>query len=392
MIMKLCKWVLLSILFVSCSSNKQTAEHDLVTLKIDWNNVLEEIDYSPMVEDSVLMIPLETTDNSLIGEVSRLIYQNDLIYIADNLSNSIFVFDLAGKLKTKIHSEGNGLGEYNRLAYFTVHGKEMVVMDIDIRKLLFYDENGTFIRDKDISDIWGMDLYCINDKLYLPNSDSRSNSGCYHLFTIDLADNDKCEMLFPFEEPKSEYGWAVDRYHSKLKDEALIWNWPYDTLYTVKGSDICPSYCMDFGDRLLPEEHRYKKGLEALKISFRENYITSIDRIEQSDKYLFLLFDDSKSAYMSIYNKETGDLSTAKHVINNMLGGLLLQHGDTSFTIQDNKIIQCYNANYWSTFQLGEHLETQSFYSEKLKKRFIDLAKSDMDESNPIIFVQKFKE
>ena len=390
--MKFYKWILLSIILVSCSNNKLVVERGLITLKIDWGNVVDEIDYSPMMEDSVLMIPLETTDKSLIGEVSRLIYQNDLIYIADNLSNSIFVFDMAGKLKTKIHSEGNGPGEYNRLAYFTVHGKEMVVMDIDIRKLLFYDENGTFIRDKDISDIWGRDMYCIDDKLYLPNDKSSSESGYYHLFTIDLADNDKYEMLLPFEKPKGEYGWSIDGYHSKFKDEALIWHWPYDTLYTVKGSDICPSYCMDFGDRLLPEEYKYKKGIEALRISSRENYVTGIDKVEQSDKYLFLLFGDSKSDYMSIYNKITGELRTAKNVRNNMLGGLWLQPGDTSFTIQDNKIIQCHNTNYWPMTQFGKEIEARTFYSEGLKKRFVDLVKSDMEEANPVIFIQKFKE
>ncbi|WP_294617940.1 6-bladed beta-propeller [uncultured Bacteroides sp.] len=390
MIMKWCKWILLAVILVSCSNSKQEIEHDLITLKIDWDNVIDEIDYSPMVEDDVLMIPLETTDKSLIGEVSHLIYQNDLIYIADNLSKSIFVFDLSGKLKTKIRSVGSGPGEYVELNYFTVHGKEMVVMDIAIRKLLFYDENGNFIRDKDFLDIWGEDLYCIGDKLFLPN-DSRSKSGYYHLFTIDLADNDKYGMFLPFEKPKGEYGWGVNRYHSKLKDEALIWHWPYDTLYTVKGNDVYPTYRIDLGDRLLPKEYRYRKGREALHIAFRDNYVTGIQKVEQSDKYLFLLFGDSESDYISVYNKVTGELYTAKHLINSMLGKLLLQHGNTSFTIQDNKIIQCYNADYWSMFQLGDVLETQSFYSESLKKRFVDLARSDMKETNPIIFIQELK-
>lgn len=87
-----------------------------------------------------------------------------------------------------------------------------------------------------------------------------------------------------------------------------------------------------------------------------------------------------------------GELHTAKYVINNMLGRLLLQHKSTSFTIQDNKIIQCYSGNCWFLFQVGNELETQSFYSESLKKWFIDLVRSDMEEINPIIFIQQLKE
>lgn len=91
------------------------------------------------MEDSVSIISLETKEERLIGEVTKLSHQNNLIYIADNLSKSIFVFDMSGKLQNKIHAVGNGPGEYVNISYFTVHGNDMVILDHYARKLLFYE-------------------------------------------------------------------------------------------------------------------------------------------------------------------------------------------------------------------------------------------------------------
>lgn len=115
--MKKYTFFLLVIVIASCTggNKKEQLNTDVKTIKIDWNNISDAMDYSPMVEDSVLMFPLETTDDCLIGEVTKLIYQNNLIYIADNTSRSIFVFDMSGKLKTKIHANGNGPGEYTEI-------------------------------------------------------------------------------------------------------------------------------------------------------------------------------------------------------------------------------------------------------------------------------------
>ncbi|SHI32165.1 6-bladed beta-propeller [Bacteroides stercorirosoris] len=79
---------------------------------MDWNKVGDELDYSSMVEDSVLVISLETRDDCLIGEMIKMVYQNNLIYVSDNVSKAIHVFDKTGKLVTRLQTVGNGFGEY----------------------------------------------------------------------------------------------------------------------------------------------------------------------------------------------------------------------------------------------------------------------------------------
>ena len=386
-----CILLLLIIILSSCTSKvEKKLNSDANLLKIDWKHVSNVIDYSPMVEDSVLMFHLETNDSCLIGEITKLICLNNLIYIADNISKSIFVFDMSGKLRTKIHSVGSGPGEYTNISYFTVHGTDVILFDHYMGKFLFYDASGKFIRDKGIGNIWAEELFCMNDKLYLPNS-SNTKEGFYKLFTIDLNSSDKIEKFFPFE-PKNNQGFGEVSY-AQLGNEALLCFFPYDELYMIKDEEISLLYKIDFGDRRLPKQFIEGDGTIALRTAIRDNYVTGIDRILQSNKYVFLQFGDSENNYIAIYNKETGEIHTTKHLQNVKLGNLQIQSNDAGVIIQDERIIQCYNADYWNFPGTLEQLESNDthFYTEELRQKFLKLAKTDGSESNPIILIQKMK-
>ena len=162
---------LLALVLAGCthSGGIKPANTGIQVLQIDWKHISDKLDYAPMVEDSILMFQLEATNECLIGEVTKLIYQNDLIYIADNLGKRVFVFDTTSKLQADIHRVGNGPGEYTHISCFAVHGTEMVIFDHFLGKFFFFDAEGRFLREKPADGIWTEDLFCIGDKLYLPN-------------------------------------------------------------------------------------------------------------------------------------------------------------------------------------------------------------------------------
>lgn len=385
--------LLFAIILAGCNETQKNSDADVKLLSINWDNVSDVIDYSSMVEDSVSLIALETKEEGLIGEVTKLICQNNLIYIADNVSKSVFVFDMSGKLQTKIHAAGNGPGEYVNISYFTVHGNDMVILDHYASKLLFYDASGKFIRDKAIDDFWGSDLFCIGDRLYLPNNSSRTKSGYYHLFTMDLANSDEIEKHLPFDEPKNNQGWGVDSNYAQFGNEALLCFWPFDKLYLVENGDVSLAYQLDFGDRFLPKQYVEGDGTTALRTAIRDNYVTGIRRFWQSAQYVFLCFPDSKDNYIAIYDKRTGEMRTTKHLKNLMMGALPLQTNGERFIIQNEQIIQCYGADHWNIPGTKEFLESVDthFYSEDLKQKFLKLAQTDGTESNPIILIQNLK-
>lgn len=83
-------------------------------------------------------------------------------------------------------------------------------------------------------------------------------------------------------------------------------------------------------------------------------------------------------------------MQTVKRMVNNKLGGLFLQASNDSYVVQDEKIIQCYPADYIEYFS-EEYLDSADFYSEDLRQRFKDWSHWKVEEKNPIVFIQKLK-
>lgn len=385
-------YILFVFFLASCAeTHNKHDSNNLTVIKVDWDNIIDEFDYSSLVEDSVLMIPLETRENCLIGEVTKLVYKDSVIYIADNLTKSIFAFNMDGELMTKINSPGNGPGEYVNITGLSILHSDIVIFDHMMNRLFFYNAtSGKFVRDLDISAIWGSDMFEMEEKLYLVNNNSSSKSGCYHLFSIDLVNSDKYDMYLPFKKMHDNQGWSVEIYHARLDDEALVYYWPYDTLYTVKKENAYPSYWIDFGKKYLPKDLICGGGRKALQTAIQGNYVTGVKKVNQSKAYLFLSYDDSENDYVTIYNKISGNTLTAKRMVNKKMGNLVLQSLKNGYTVQSEKIIQCYSADYASYFK-EEYFDNACFYSEKLRRQFKDWCNWEAEEKNPIIFIQNLK-
>ncbi len=91
------KWMagVMAIFAMTGCNQKNTEESaNLTPIVVDWN--YKDLDYSHWVEDSVLVVPLETKDDCLIGEITYLVYQNHKIYVGDNMRRIFGHFSLYG--------------------------------------------------------------------------------------------------------------------------------------------------------------------------------------------------------------------------------------------------------------------------------------------------------
>jgi hypothetical protein len=109
------------------------------------------IDYFSLIDTaSYRVVKLETTDNSLIGEVSKVEVVNDRIIVLDERdSESVFMFDGQGNFIRQIGRKGRGPGEYTNAVNFVVDydNSHIIVSDEGGRKQLFYDFDGRFIKE-----------------------------------------------------------------------------------------------------------------------------------------------------------------------------------------------------------------------------------------------------
>lgn len=87
----------------------------------------------------VKYIPLETTDESLVGRIKKVIYHDHLFFIYDKSWESVFVFVDDGSFVQKIDRMGNGPGEYVQTMDIDVDEKGcLYVSDVERMCIMAY--------------------------------------------------------------------------------------------------------------------------------------------------------------------------------------------------------------------------------------------------------------
>jgi hypothetical protein len=137
-----------AILF-SCNDSRNTdiTGYNTETVSFDLDNT-DEINITELI-DSVRFIKLETVDESLIAEITQIVFHEGLYFIRDRKSSSIFVFDRTGKYKFRISQRGSGPGEYVTLSRMLIDKKnrQILIYDAHMSKMIYYTFEGKHIKD-----------------------------------------------------------------------------------------------------------------------------------------------------------------------------------------------------------------------------------------------------
>lgn len=93
------------------------------------------------------IIPLETSEECLIGHVSDVVKDDSLLFVVDRWSKCIYAFDLNGKFLRRIGRKGHAEDEYVYMVRVAINkkNKRICVYDEDSQKLVFYDYQGVFL-------------------------------------------------------------------------------------------------------------------------------------------------------------------------------------------------------------------------------------------------------
>ncbi|MBO4499724.1 MAG: 6-bladed beta-propeller [Bacteroidaceae bacterium] len=95
---------------------------------------------------STRIIPLETGEDFLMGDIVRIMVYDDTYYILDS-GKRIFLFDMDGKFISKIDRQGRGHGEYIDANCFDVQGDEVYILSSFEKKIRVYSFEGEFLRE-----------------------------------------------------------------------------------------------------------------------------------------------------------------------------------------------------------------------------------------------------
>jgi hypothetical protein len=121
------------------------------------------------------VIPLETTDSSLIVRIKRIEIWNDNIFVLNELKshNNILCFDLGGKFLFSIDRMGQGPGDYSYLGDFIIdENLNHLILVSENSRTLHFDLQGNFLYDIVSNDIYYPTHFIyLNDSTYLTYND-----------------------------------------------------------------------------------------------------------------------------------------------------------------------------------------------------------------------------
>ena len=296
----------------SCSMKESYSQSDVpcIKIEIDINN-LSYLTSEHVVNKKI--IPLEITDKSIIGEITKLLVANDRIFILDSrVAEGLYVFDMQGKFQFAIDQKGQGPGEFYTINDFFVDTLNQCfsIYDANWRKLNYYDWNGKYIRSHSLSQFWLHACYPFDERVFALDFTKRAlRFNRFHLLMV----NDENKIFFSFKPLKTDYGLSNKNHIAFYQGYEKVFYVPTgsDIIYELSNSGIERGIQVDFGKNKLPQNffNDYPHSQHAIKL-LTSKYCSGIkDIVETSEmlsfQYLFgnrgcVAFFDKKNQH--VYN------------------------------------------------------------------------------------------
>lgn len=153
--------ILTLVLLVSCYNKK---EQRVLSSSIPVLHGISDTVTASTLFDDFEYISLETTKQSIFGNIDKLIVHNDNFFILDKaILKKIIVFSKSGKYIRTIGNLGKGPGEYSNIEDFTIDKKtDNIIILYYPSTVITYDSKGTFISQKKLSStalLWNICSY-----------------------------------------------------------------------------------------------------------------------------------------------------------------------------------------------------------------------------------------
>ena len=279
--------VLLSFTFSCRKSNSYSASKEEAQIVIN----IDSVQLVSLKIGETRYVPLETSDDCLIGNVDKVLIKNEKIYISDfNKAMALFVFDLNGKYILKISKRGQGPGEYISFRDFDVNSKgDIFMFDVFGQKVLIFNFEGkslgeftfkynfeSFFVAEDriyLSSLWGVDGEKISDLSVYDISSGKTT----HLF-----DDAKFLYYIPLKNSSYNFYHSPSNVYYSPKFSEIIYSINRDSVIPVIGIKNLPLPPDDIIKNWI-KENNFDKRIELIK---NNNYFLENVFIYETQDYI----------------------------------------------------------------------------------------------------------
>lgn len=280
---------------------------------IDINSLLKEqsFDFESLINE-IKLIPLETTVNSLVDDIYKVIVTDSHIYIHDKFKGGgLIVFNTEGKFVLRIPN-GKGPGELNRLhdIDFDNDNKELIAYQHPY--LLFFNANGQYLRQESVP--FGFyNFISINNRYVFKTLDEIGNEHLGHLKTNTLLITDrKFKMEYtglPQAQIRVNFG---GHYYLHKNIELYVTESFSDFIYQIDtlSYKLNKKYILDFNSKKLPGKFLQNNFDEFLQACRNNDYYYYLgDYLNIENHHVFSLVNNHKGHTLIVYrDKKNGEI------------------------------------------------------------------------------------
>ena len=293
-----------SFLVAACSRDTDVNDFNTISVDIDENKKIPGIEI-------VSIIPLETNDSSVIGEIDKLSFIDGNICILDTYYNSsLLLFDNRGNYINKT-SVGRGPGELIRPhTYYIDHAKQQIlVWEARLFKMVVYDYKLNHLYSKTHENKKGFKCFTqLPDSTWMTYSKSPNfndpTGTVYNYFIYNKEFTQIKKELRPFDD--KFIGVSIDK-PIAYSDYPPLFTGNFDLkLYTLnENKQPKVSYEIDFGERT-PSGNDLNKPLdEIFDIQKKGKIIANISKINENDDFICFHYPKDPALFYNfvIYSK-----------------------------------------------------------------------------------------
>jgi hypothetical protein len=390
--------LLLAMVTVSCDSGKKKdiiGNDNIYTVDFD-NTLKEEKIYMSSLFKKVKPIPLETTDESLIGYIRNVQIFDGKIFVLDkDFAKGVFVFDMDGKFIRKIGRIGQGPGEYVYLSDFTIDeiNRQIYLIDRDVNCIIIYDiDTGKYIKQiKIFENKYSNYIQYYNGRLYTDANDKSELEDNYLLHEVDLRTGKYKNSWLSDDYNK---GWMHlmffnnffnSRNHPQAPKYAQFF---MDTVFVIKEEGISPFLTVQSSKWVSEKDIKMADDdfTQITDIVYQYNKIYGINTlIEGKDIILFRLYEGNKQWHV-LYDSRNGGKNV--RIVEYLINDILFE--DERFDIW--RLCCSDEKGVYSILPI-EHLSFTENLDEKIKKDVPnrDALLNAKEDDNPIILYFEYE-
>ena len=295
------------------------------------------------------VIKLEQTKNSLVGEIIKLEFFNDYIFVQDESFQGLLIFDIEGNFVKTFNKQGKGPGEYMSFRDFIIdtENNTIEVFDKPNNKILVYDVSDfgfkgsfsvpvefvfRFIKNKSV-------YYFQTNGMQNKINDKYTNSDiiAFNTRTLELT------PLFDRDTPSSNQFLEFSNVFYKNDDDEIFVSLAWEqTVYHVYDNHIYPVIIINPGDRGVPKSILEGSPDDKLNFIFSgagKNKIGGFRLLFYQDNCIILAYGMGNSTKQLLFFSFQGGVNSfATNMIVNDLSTVKLPDIDV-FKVSNNEII-----------------------------------------------------